>query len=521
MSHDRRDADPEVLLARLRAVLETIPHPAWIKDAELRYVACNEAFAAGAGVPPEAIIGKRETEVFPSDPGHAREQRDREVLGTGLPQRTLEENEAATGKPQRIEVLRQAVFDDHGARPVGTTGIAQDVTEHRDLELRIFQSQKLEAVGRLAGGIAHDFNNLLTVIDGYSEMLLSQLEIEDPRRTHAEEIRRAGQRAAGLTHQLLAYSRQQVLDPRPFDLNELITNLGRMLRRLIGENIEFFTSTSPGIWPVLADPGQIQQVLINLVVNSRDAMPHGGKLTIETRNIRIEEDQKIEDFDVSAGSYVMLAVSDTGVGMTAATRGRIFEPFFTTKELGRGTGLGLSTVYGIIKQSGGYIWVYSEPGLGTSFKIFLPRSTHQPAADSDLEWAGPARGSETVLLVEDEPAVQAVVLKILARYGYKALVASTPEQALQVCASHSGTIDLLLSDVVLPQMSGKEVAGAVARRRPGIRVLYISGYTDDAIVQHGILEPGTAFLQKPFTPHALARKVREVLDATGSQYTVA
>ncbi|MFN2387385.1 MAG: response regulator [Thermoanaerobaculia bacterium] len=207
--------------------------------------------------------------------------------------------------------------------------------------------------------------------------------------------------------------------------------------------------------------------------------------------------------------------------MTPETRARIFEPFFTTKELGRGTGLGLSTVYGITKQSGGYIWVYSEPGLGTSFKIFLPRSAYEPAADSDLEWAGPARGSETVLLVEDEPAVQAVVLKILARYGYKALVASTPEQALQVRSEYPGTIDLLLSDVVLPQMSGREVATAVARRRPGIRVLYISGYTDDAIVQHGILEPGTAFLQKPFTPHALSRKVREVLDATGSQYTVA
>jgi PAS domain S-box-containing protein len=491
-----------------------------VKDDQLRYVAVNEAFAGSAGFASDKILGKREADLFPPDIAGRHEEQDRQVLDTGRPLRVTEERTAPDGSPIRLEILRRPVLDD-ASRTIGTTGIAQDVSARHDLELRLFQSQKLEAVGQLAGGIAHDFNNLLTVIDGYSEMLLSQLEIEDPRRSHAEEIRRAGARAADLTRQLLAYSRKQVLDPRPFDLNELIGGLGRMLHRLIGENIEFTMTSDPALWPVLADPGQIQQVIINLVVNSRDAMPRGGKLTIETRNVRIEEDQNVEDFNVSAGEYVMLAVSDTGVGMTPEVRARIFEPFFTTKALGQGTGLGLSTVYGIVKQSGGYVWVYSEPGVGTAFKVFLPRSAHVAASEYDLEWSGPARGSETILLVEDEPAVQAVVLKILKRYGYKALVASNPDLALQVCKEHPERIDLLLSDVVLPQMSGRELADVVTKRRPGIRVLYISGYTDDAIVRHGILEPGTAFLQKPFTPHALARKIRDVLDAPGSEFTLA
>jgi two-component system cell cycle sensor histidine kinase/response regulator CckA len=390
--------------------------------------------------------------------------------------------------------------------------IAEDVTERRTLEEQLRQSQKMEAVGRLAGGIAHDFNNLLTVIKGYSELMLDELDAADPLHHEVDEIKKAADRAASLTRQLLAFSRQQVLAPKVIDLNAVVHNMDKLLRRLLGEDIDLFTVLEPGLGCVKADPGQVEQVIMNLAVNARDAMPHGGKLTIETANVDLDEHYARDHASVKAGTYVMIAVSDTGVGMTDKVKSRIFEPFFTTKEVGKGTGLGLSTVYGIIKQSGGYIWVYSEVGIGSTFKVYLPRvtaatdmpvvNTRQPARD----------GSETVLLVEDEDGVRALMRQVLHKHGYNVLEARHGGEALLMCERHQGKIDMLLTDVVLEQMSGRELAERLLKVRPEMKVLYVSGYADDAIVHHGVLTAGMAFLQKPFTTEALARKIRYVLD---------
>jgi PAS domain S-box-containing protein len=395
-------------------------------------------------------------------------------------------------------------------------GTAFDMTERKRLEEQLLQSQKMEAIGRLAGGIAHDFNNLLTAVSGYTELLLGQLPDEDPRRESAEEIRQAGRRAAALTQQLLAFSRRQVLEPRVLDLNAVISNMEKMLRRVIGEDVELTTSLSDGLWRAKADPGQIEQVILNLVVNARDAMPRGGQLTLETANVELDEKFANRYATVQPGPHVMLAVSDTGVGMDAELQARLFEPFFTTKERGKGTGLGLSTTYGVVKQSGGSIWVYSEPGHGTTFKIYLPQCEEPlaaPAAAPPLDL--PRHGSETVLLVEDEPEVRRLVAKILGMQGYAVMTAASPAEAIAISKRHAAEIHVLLTDVIMPGMNGRELASALANGRPRMKVLYMSGYTDAAITRQGILDPETAFLSKPFTPDALARKVREVLDSPG------
>jgi PAS domain S-box-containing protein len=393
-------------------------------------------------------------------------------------------------------------------------GTVFDMTERRRLEEQLLQAQKMEAIGRLAGGIAHDFNNLLTAVAGYTELLLAQLPEGDVRREHAEEIRLAGTRAAALTQQLLAFSRRQVLEPRVLDLNTVIADMERMLRRVIGEDIELTASLDPGLWRTKADPGQIEQSILNLVVNARDAMPRGGRLTIETGNVEVDETFAGRYVTVHAGPHVMLAVSDTGIGMNADLQARLFEPFFTTKERGKGTGLGLSTTYGIVKQSGGSIWVYSEPGHGSTFKIYLPRceeplDVKEPAPSA----ATPLTGSETILLVEDEPEVRRLAEKLLRMRGYEVIAAGSPAEAIALTRHREASIAILVTDVIMPGMNGRELARALAPSRPRMRVLYMSGYTDAAITQQGILDPGTAFLAKPFTPDALARKVREVLDA--------
>ena len=396
--------------------------------------------------------------------------------------------------------------------------IKAEVTERKRLEQQLRQAQKMEAVGRLAGGVAHDFNNMLTIISGYSGILLEHPGTVEPLRGYVDEIRNASGRAASLTRQLLAFSRQQVLAPRVLDLNAVVSNIQKMLKRLIGEDIDLVTVLGESLWPIMADPGQLEQVLLNLAVNARDAMPEGGVVTIETANVKMDAASAQAHFPLKVGPYVLLTFSDTGIGMGAETQARIFEPFFTTKETGKGTGLGLATVYGIVKQSGGYIWVYSEVGKGTTFKIYLPRT------EVEFDETGPGggrvealQGTETLLLVEDEDSVRELVRNVLREKGYRVLEASRGEEALELSDLYAGRIDLLVTDVVMPQMNGRELARRLVNSRPQIKVLYISGYADNAVWYPGGLDAGGAFLQKPFSPEALARKVREVLGAAPSR----
>ena len=394
-------------------------------------------------------------------------------------------------------------------------GVVVDVTQQRSLESQFRQAQRLVAVGRLAGGVAHDFNNILTAITGYTDLLLDEFDAHDRRRLDLEEVRAAAQRAAALTRQLLAFSRKQVLQPKALDLNAVVRGIERMLRRLIGEDIALVFTPGAALGTVRADPGQVEQVILNLAVNSRDAMPAGGRLTIETANVELDAAYVREHAGTEPGPYVMLAVSDSGAGMDAQTRAHLFEPFFTTKELGKGTGLGLATVYGIVRQSGGHIGVYSEPGRGATFKIYLPRVDEPPESEApaaDLQ--GVKGGRETVLLAEDDAPVREIVASALGQKGYRVLRAMDGQSAVEIARAQGAEIRLLITDIVMPGMTGRELAGIVARECPGIRVLFMSGYTDDAVVRHGVLDQGTPYLQKPFTPGALARKVREVLDRT-------
>src|SRR5437588_7777056 len=415
------------------------------------------------------------------------------------------------GRLLTVQLSVRAVRDAAGRVEYYETFV-RDVTDQRRLQQQVLQSQKLEAVGRLAGGIAHDFNNLLTVITSYSDLLLEDLSPGDPKRDDLEQVRKAADGAAALTRQLLAFSRQQVVEPRVVSLNTVVEGLQKILRRVIGEDIELATTLAPDLGAVRADVGQLEQVLMNLAVNARDAMPTGGRLTIETANVEHDPDYARDQEAAAVRRFAMLAVSDTGCGMDEATKARVFEPFLTTKEPGKGPGLRPATVYGIVNQAGGFIWVYSEPGHGTSFKIYLPQ-VDAPA--EDLASAGSTRapgGTETVLLVEDAAAVRAVAKQVLERLGYTVLEAPNGQAALHLAQQHRGEIHMLLTDVVMPRVSGRELAEQLARVRPDTRVLYASGYTDDSVVRHGILESGTAYLQKPFSPESLARKVRDVLD---------
>lgn len=402
-------------------------------------------------------------------------------------------------------------------RSVAERERADAIEALHNTEKQLVQSQKLEAVGRLAGGISHDFNNLLTVILGYTDISKRNLNESDPLRRNLEEISKASERAASLTRQLLAFSRKQVMQPKVFDLNTVVNDLKKMLRRMIGEDIELRVSSPEDLGNIKADPVQLEQVIMNLVVNARDAMPKGGKLSIETSNVYLDESYARDHVSVEPGEYVMLAISDTGCGMDEETRLRIFEPFFTTKESGKGTGLGLSMVYGIVKQSGGNIWVYSEAGRGTTFKIYFPRVTAEAVeykrSNGVVETP---KGCETILLVEDAELVRTLARQVLETAGYRVLEAASAEAALKLCETINGTrIDLLLTDVVMPGMSGNDMSKILIAKQPNMPVLYMSGYTDDAIVQHGVLEAGINFLQKPFSPGSLALKVREVLDHRG------
>jgi len=385
--------------------------------------------------------------------------------------------------------------------------------EREKMELQMRAAQRMETVGRLAGGVAHDFNNLLTVIQGYARFLHDDFREGDPAREDTDAILNAAERAARLTSQLLAFSRRQVQELRVVNLNEMVAELDKMLRRLIAEDIELVTKLSPDLGRVKVDITQMEQVLMNLVVNARDAMSGGGKLTIETSEAQLEETYgAAKNVEVPPGHYVMLAVTDTGTGMDKETQSQIFEPFFTTKEKSKGTGLGLSTVYGIVKQSGGYIWVYSEPGQGTTFKIYLPLVEEEATREASSRPAADLRGSETILVVEDDEPVRKVAVRILQRHGYQVLEAGNGGDALLLCEQHDGPIHLTLTDIVMPQMSGRELAKRLAAVRPEMRVIFSSGYTDNAVAHHGVLDEGTVFLQKPFSSDALVRKVREILD---------
>jgi PAS domain S-box-containing protein len=416
------------------------------------------------------------------------------------------------GKSVDVSVSISPIRDEQ-ERIVGASAIARDISQRKNLELQVRQSQKMEAIGQLAGGIAHDFNNLLTIITGYSEMLLTRLPVGDLSRESIGEIRKSAERAASLTRQLLAFGRKQVLAPVVLDLNEVVQEMEKMLRRLIGEDIELTTVLDSKLDLVKADPGQIEQVIMNLAVNARDAMPVGGKLVIETANVDLDELYIEAHSEARPGPYVTLAVSDTGCGMDERTQARIFEPFFTTKGPGKGTGLGLATVYGIVKQSGGYIFVDSELGNGTTFKIFLPPVPKEKAIKKQRISSFKApRGTETLLLVEDEDAVRSLAGHALQSYGYNVLVASQGMEAIRLVENHQGTIHLLITDVVMPQLGGRQLVDKLQHLQAGMKVLYLSGYTDDAVVRHGLMEGEAAFLQKPFPPVVLAHKVREILD---------
>jgi two-component system cell cycle sensor histidine kinase/response regulator CckA len=457
------------------------------------------------------IVGKSVSILFPSDSSSEIMEMMEKIKGG---ERVVKSDTILVrhdGKEIHVALTLSPIKDSSG-QVFGVSTVARDVTENKRLEAMFRQSQKMEAVGQLAGGVAHDFNNLLGVILGYSGLLLDRMSPTDPERKSIEEIQKASERGALLIRQLLAFSRKQVLEPKVLNLNAVVKGMEKMLHRIIGEHMELFVILNPALGHVRADSGQLEQVILNLVVNARDAMLQGGKLTIETANIQLDAEYAAQHPSTVPGPHVMVSVSDTGCGMDEKTKAHIFEPFFSTKDFGKGTGLGLSTVYGIMKQSAGSIWVYSEVGIGTTFKIYLPRVEMAldvaPASDKCEK---PKGGAQTILIVEDDGALLHVAQRSLEECGYAILAAQSPADAINICESHLGPIDLMVTDVVMPGMSGAQLATHLSALRPEMKVLYVSGYTDDTIVRHGVLEPGLAFLQKPFSARTLARKVADVL----------
>jgi PAS domain S-box-containing protein len=494
--------------ARLRLLIEQLPAVLWTVDRNLRFTSAVGSGLARLGLKPNQLVGMSLSDYF--------ETRDQSFTPIAAHLR------AVAGDPVtfpvewekgsyacHVEPLRDAAGGVQGA-----ICMALDVTDRKQLEEQFRQAQKMEAVGRLAGGIAHDFNNLLMVIQGYADLLADRLPAGESLHRNAEQIQTAAQRAAALTQQLLAFSRKQILAPKVLNVHSVVADMEKMVQRLIGEDIELETSSKPDLWLVKADRSQIEQVVMNLAVNARDAMPKGGRLMIETANVEFDASVSHSPAVVAPGKYVMLAVTDNGCGMDTKTQAHIFEPFFTTKEKGKGTGLGLATVYGVVKQSGGYVWMYSEPGHGTTFKIYLPRIEDETAAagrDRSASAASLPRGSEVVLLVEDELGVRELAREYLEMSGYTVIVAPDGHTAIELAAMHSGTIHLLMTDMVMPGIGGRELAERVLAVRPDIKILYMSGYTDQAVVHQGILGTDAPLLQKPFTLATLTMKLREIL----------
>jgi signal transduction histidine kinase len=494
-----RDAEDQ-----LRFTVERIPAVLWTTDSELRFTSIH-----GAGL----VSGEWEVGMIGKSLAKPN-AREKDITPVKEHLAALAGNKVAydvsvNGKDYQAHV---APLTSDG-EIIGCIGVAVDVTERKALEMQMRHAQKMEAVGRLAGGIAHDFNNLLTVITGYSDLTLMRLDSNDPLRNNLDQVNKACERAGGLTRHLLAFSRKQVLKPKVLNLNNTVFEMNKMLPRLIGEDIELVSELCPDLWQVKADPGQIEQVIANLAVNARDAMPFGGELAIRTANVVMDEEIARRYESVQSGPYVVLTVSDTGHGMNPETMRRVFEPFFTTKEVGKGTGLGLSTVYGIVKQSDGYVSVDSEVGRGTTFKIYLPQVAEE-VGEIEVSPAPSALlpGKETVLLVEDDDQVRSIAGMALEMSGYDVQVAASGGEALLLCERYESKIDLLLTDVVMPRMSGQELSNRLLKLRPGMRVLYMSGYSENAIIHHGVLEEGRDFIEKPFSPEALTRRIREVLD---------
>jgi PAS domain S-box-containing protein len=560
----RVDRDMRTLTQFLDSIIDNLPAMLFVKDAKsLRFERYNRAGEELVGHSSAELVGKTDFDFFPAEQAAFFQEKDREVLASG---KLLDIPEEPIETPRGLRWLHTKKIPILGTdgEPKYLLGISEDITDrknadairteaHRQLELRVEertaeltrlnndlrkqiaereraeealkrseeelrQSQKMEAIGRLAGGIAHDFNNLLSIILSYSAMMMEALPTEDPLRGDAEQIAIAGQRARDLTRQLLAFSRRQMMRPEVLDLTEVVRGLEPMLRRVLGEDIELTIALAQPTSLVKADPGQIQQILMNLVVNARDAMPDGGKLWIETSDVALDEAALRGHGPPGAapGPYVCVSVSDTGVGLDGETQAHIFEPFFTTKPKGKGTGLGLSTVLGIVQQSGGHVRVESEPGQGATFKIFLPKTSEplrpQPQP-REPRTGGNNRGTETILLVEDEGQLRVLARDILRGAGYQVFDAPNAAEAIKISQRHAGPIHLLVTDVVMPHIGGRELARRLAGDRPRMRVLYMSGYTDDAIVHHGIVDPGIAFLPKPITPDTLLGRVRETIDA--------
>ena len=508
---DRKRAEEKIREseARLRVLVEQLPAVLWTVSKDLCFTSALGAGLTRLGLKPNQIVGVSLFDYFETpDPAFLPIAAHRRAIA-GEPT-TFHVEWKGGSYTCHVEPLRTAEGELQGA-----ICMALDITDRRQLEEQLRQAQKMEAVGRLAGGIAHDFNNLLMVIQGYADLMTERLAEGDPLRRNAEQIQTASQRATSLTRQLLAFSRKQMLAPKVLSIQSVVTEMEKILRRLIGEDVQLETSSVADLGLVKADRSQIEQVILNLAVNARDAMPEGGRLTIETANVDLDESFSHSSVMLSPGPYVMLAVTDNGCGMDVETQAHIFEPFFTTKEKGKGTGLGLATVYGIVKQSGGYVWVYSEPGRGTSFKVYLPRVWDEPTMpgrDRRIEGQRLPQGTETVLLVEDEKGVRELAREYLEMTGYTVIEAENGHTALELAALHSGPIHLLMTDVVMPGISGRELSERVKAIRPEIRVLFMSGYTDQAVVHHGILETDAVLLQKPFTVAALAAKLRDILN---------
>jgi PAS domain S-box-containing protein len=509
----RKRAEEELRKANetLRALIEATPLAIVAVDAGENVSKWNSAAEKMFGWSEAEVLGKPLPFTGPRNGGERLPVL--EAARCGMP--VSAENARHTKTGATIETTMSAApLAGPGGTPAGAVAVITDITDHKRLETQLRHAQKMDAVGRLAGGIAHDFNNLLTVITGYDEMLIKSLEPDSRARAYAHEILQSAEKAAALTKQLLAFSRRQIINPLLLGINPVVTNMTNMLQRLIGEDIELQIALHPEAGNVKADPGQVEQILINLVVNARDAMADGGRITIETSIVTLGPDYTRTHFSVEPGRYVCLAVTDTGAGMTPDTLDHLFEPFFTTKEVGKGTGLGLSTIYGIVKQNKGDIWVYSELGKGSTFKIYLPAVVEEVVrAIPDAPYAAIQRGAETILLVEDEPGLRQMTRELLERLGYHVLEAAGGPEAIRVASLHAGAIHLLLTDVVMPKSSGREVSERVRRVGRRLPVLYMSGYPAETVVQHGVLEPNVPFLEKPFTPEALGRKVREVLDA--------